>query len=221
MFKTSIIALLLLAFPAAGALAQELTPFAQTLESEGFEEIDQEFGVKAYKDPDSDVIRIAAQGRFAAKPKDVFRAVLDYENQVGKIKRVSETRILEKGPGWMLVYQRLNLPIISDRDYTLYVTWGAEGDILWVNFRSSYMGPEERDGIVRVIEHYGSWQMKPVANGRYTLARFQVRIDLAGSLPKWLARSGAGDELPELFQNVRRMLVGQNQDGGECYSKAC
>lgn len=221
MFKKPIIALLLLAFPVAGAHAQELTPFSQTLESEGFEEVDQEFGVKAYQDPESDVIRIAAQGRFAATPKEVFKAVLDYESQVGVIKRVSETRILEKGPGWMLVYQRLNLPIISDRDYTLYVTWGAEGDVLWVNFRSSYMGPEKRDGIVRVIEHYGSWQMKPVGNGQYTLARFQVRIDLAGSLPKWLARSGAGDELPELYQNVRRMLVRQNQDGGICYLKPC
>jgi hypothetical protein len=221
MFKTPIIALLLLAFPVAGAHAQELTPFSQTLESEGFEEIDEEYGVKAYKDPDSDVIRIAAQGRLAAAPEDVFKAVLDYEHQVGVIKRVSETKILERGPGWMLVYQRLNLPIISDRDYTLYVTWGAEGDVLWVNFRSSYLGPEERDGIVRVIEHYGSWQMKPIADGRYTLARFQVRIDLAGSLPKWLARSGAGDELPELFQNVRRMLVRQSKDGGICYSKPC
>jgi hypothetical protein len=221
MFKTSIIALLLLAFPAAGVLAQELTPFGKTLESEGFEEIDEEYGVKAYKDPDSDVIRIAAQGKLAATPKEVFKAVLDYENQVGKIKRVSETKILEKGPGWMLVYQRLNLPIISDRDYTLYVTWGAEGDVLWVSFRSSYLGPEDRDGIVRVIEHYGSWQMKPIADGRYTLARFQVRIDLAGSLPKWLARSGAGDELPELYQNVRRMLVRQSRDGGQCYSKPC
>ena len=221
MFKNPIIALLLLAFPAAGAFAQELTPFSQNLESEGFLEIDREFGVKVYKDPESDVIRIAAEGRLAATPKQVFKAVLDYEGQVGVIKRVSETRILEKGPGWMLVYQRLNLPIISDRDYTLYVTWGAEGDNLWVNFRSSYMGPEKRDGIVRVIEHYGSWQMKPVNNGRFTLARFQVRIDLAGSLPKWLARSGAGDELPELFQNIRRMLVRQNQDGGICYSKAC
>jgi hypothetical protein len=221
MLKNAMIAMMFLAFPVAGAHAQELTPFGHTLQSEGFEEIDQEFGVKAYKDPNSDVIRIAAEGRLAASPKEVLEAVMDYEGQVGVVKRVSETRILDKGPGWMLVYQRLNLPIISDRDYTLYVTWGAEGEVLWVNFRSSYLGPEKRDGIVRVIEHHGSWQLKPIVEGRFTLARFQVRIDLAGSLPKWLARSGAGDELPELFQNIRRMLVRQNQDGGTCYSKVC
>jgi hypothetical protein len=221
MFKTSIIALLLLAFPAAGAHAQELTPFSQSLSSEGFEEIDREYGVTAYKDPDSDIIRIAAEGRLAATPKEALKAVLDYEAQVGVIKRVSETKVLETGPGWLLVYQRLNLPIVSDRDYTLYVTWGAEGEVLWVNFRSSYLGPEKRKGIVRVIEHYGSWQFKPVQNGQATLARFQVRIDVAGSIPKWLARSGAGDELPELYQNIRRMLVRLNRDGGICYSKPC
>jgi hypothetical protein len=198
MFKTSIIALLLLAFPAAGAHAQELTPFSQSLSSEGFEEIDREYGVTAYKDPDSDIIRIAAEGRLAATPKEALKAVLDYEAQVGVIKRVSETKV-----------------------YTLYVTWGAEGEVLWVNFRSSYLGPEKRKGIVRVIEHYGSWQFKPVQNGQATLARFQVRIDVAGSIPKWLARSGAGDELPELYQNIRRMLVRLNRDGGICYSKPC
>ena len=46
---------------------------------------------------------------------------------------------------------------------------------------------------------------RPLDGGRATLARFMVRIDLAGWLPKWMARSGSGKEVPELFKQVRTL----------------
>jgi hypothetical protein len=46
----------------------------------------------------------------------------------------------------------------------------------------------------------------PIEGGRATWARFQVRIDLAGWVPTWMARSSAAKELPEMFMQVCRML---------------
>lgn len=212
-FIVLISALTFLASSGSGA-ETELTPLDISLQKEGFERIAYKFGVKAYKHKQSEIIRIAAEGRLAAPPERVLEVLLDYEGQVGKIDRVSESRILDRGPSWYLVYQRLNLPIIDDRDYVMYVDWGADGDNLWITYRAgSHRGPAERDGIVRVTHHRGSWQLKPVNDGSATLARFQTTIDLAGWLPRWLARSKAGDELPGLFQNLRRMLS-QKISGG-------
>ncbi|MDJ0763875.1 MAG: hypothetical protein QNJ97_12920 [Myxococcota bacterium] len=211
----------MLVFTGVDASARELTPFEKSLESQGFELIDEDFGVKVYKDPSAEVIRVAAEGRFNHPPEQVLRAVLDYEGQVGVVKRVSESRILKRGSRSLFVYQHLNLPIISDRDYTLHVTWDKSSKNKWVSFRTARTGPGKRRGIVRVLLHQGSWQLKPIAGGKKTLARFQTKIDLGGLLPKWLARAGAGNELPELYANIRKLLFNYRRAGGPCLSKAC
>jgi hypothetical protein len=205
-----------------GAAETELTPLGTSLASEGFEAIATKHGVTAYKHKHSEIIRIAAEGRFAATPEEVLRVLLDYEGQVGNIDRVSASKILDQGPSWILVYQHLNLPVISDRDYVMYVDWGADGDNLWISYRAgSHRGPPERDGVVRVTHHMGSWQLKPILGGQATFARYQVTIDLAGWLPRWLARSQAGKEIPALFQNMRRMITRSKAGGGPCLASSC
>lgn len=201
----SFVALVAVAGPAAAA-AGERTPFDQPLESQGFELINETRGVKVYKHRTSKVIRIAAEGVLPAPPAEVRDVVLDYRGQEGKVDRVSESRILRRESSSLVVYQRLNLPVISDRDYTLVVRWGQRDGYAWVTYDAAgWLGPPPRDGIVRVADHSGSWQLKPAENGRSTFVRFQARIDLAGSLPRWMARSGAGKEVPNVFANLCRL----------------
>jgi len=188
----------------------ERTPLSVPLPSAGFERIRVAGGVTVYKDPHSDIIRLAAESRFPAPPERVLQALLDYRRQVGTIARLSEARVLVRGRGWLEVYQRLNLPVISDRDFTLLVRWGEEpqSGLTWVAYHaeSARAGPRERSGVVRVTHHAGSWQLVPVEGGRATFVRFQVSIDLGGWLPKWMARSGAGREVPELFAALGRLV---------------
>jgi hypothetical protein len=206
-------ALLVVASP---ALAAELTPLDVSLESKGFQLIGQAHGVKQYKHRTAKNVRIAAEGVIPAPLADVREMVLDYRRQEGKVDRVGSSRVLRQGPGWLLVYQRLKLPVVSDRDFTLRVTWGAAPDHQWVIFdAANSLGPPPVRGVVRVAEHSGSWQLKPVEGGRSTWARFQTRIDLGGSLPHWLARSGAGKELPTLFGNICRLVDARKR------SRAC
>jgi len=194
---------LLLASPAT---ATERTPLEQSLEKEGYDFVRETRGVKVYKHRSSKTIRVAAEGVFPAPLADVREVVTDYPAQQGKVDRVSESRVLKSGAGWLVVYQRLNLPVISDRDFTLMVRWGHEAAYQWVTFdAASWLGPPPRDGIVRVSEHSGSWQLKPVDGGRATFVRFQSRIDFAGSVPRWMVRGGAAKELPNLFANLCRL----------------
>jgi hypothetical protein len=190
--------------PSFGA---EATPFSMSFPSAGFERIAQERGVTVFKDKHADVIRIAAEGVLRAPLSDVERALLDYNHQVGVIARLSESRILRRGPNRFTVYQRLNLPIISDRDYVLEVAVGQTRDVRWISFRAvNDPTVPSRSGVVRVSRHVGSWQLKPAEGGRATLARFQTDIDLGGWLPMWMAKSSAGKELPQVFSSVCHML---------------
>jgi hypothetical protein len=193
---------------AAGpAWAAELTPLGVSLESQGFALVGQSHGVKQYKHRTAKIVRIAAEGVIPAPLAEVREMVLDYKRQEGKVDRVSHSQVLRQGSGWLLVYQRLKLPVIADRDFTLRVTWGGAPESQWVVFdAANAQGPAPRRGVVRVSEHSGSWQLKAIDGGRATWARFQTRIDLGGSLPQWLARSGAGKELPTLFSNICRLV---------------
>ena len=107
-----------------GVAHAEKTPMSVALERKGFEQIAHRKGVKVYKHKYDSNIRLGADASINAPVSEVFKAVMNYEGQVGKIARLSESRVLQRGKGWLTVYQRLNLPVISDRDFTLKVRWG-------------------------------------------------------------------------------------------------
>lgn len=192
-------------------------PIPVKLTRDGMELIAVERGVTVYKNEKSDIIWVGAEGRIPAPPEVVQRALLAYENQVGRIGRLSEVKVLARDEHQLLVYQRLNLPIISDRDFVLKVRHGQQGVKRWISYWAvSNQGPAPRDGIVRVSHHRGGWELLPMSGGKETLLRLEVRIDLAGSVPKWMAKSSAGEELPELFSSVCRLSVPNSKGSASC-----
>jgi hypothetical protein len=152
------------------------------------------------------MIRIGAQGRLPAPPAQVLDTLLDYSRHAAVLERVAECRVLERGQGWLVLYQRLTLPVIDDRDFTLRVTWGKQADRHWIRYRTEPAGPPPVDGVVRVTRNYGGWDLLPADGGRATLARYQSNMDMAGSLPVWMSQSGAADELPTLFRSMCSLL---------------
>jgi hypothetical protein len=200
-----LVALAPLAWPVRAAA--ESTPLSTTMSDAGFERIAIERGVVVYRDKRDRLIRIAADGRFEAPPAQVLRALLDYQRQVGILARLTEAHILARAPAQLVVYERVNMPVISDRDWVLSVRYGRRGQGYWLAFNAlpERAAPASRKA-VRVVFNEGSWQLEPIDGGRATRARFQVRIDLAGMVPRWLARASAGKELPEMFASVCRML---------------
>src|SRR5512138_3158385 len=71
-------------------------PFSVPFERAGMERIARERGVTVFKDPEARVIRLGAEGRIPGSPEQVFRALLDYERQVGKLERLAESRVLDR-----------------------------------------------------------------------------------------------------------------------------
>lgn len=65
-------------------------------------------------------------------------------------------------------------------------------------------GPPPRGDAVRVTDHQGGWQLVTADGGRTTQAQYQMRIDLGGSLPSFLARSQGDKDVPDLFAALRQ-----------------
>jgi hypothetical protein len=209
---------LLVPLPGAGpsiAWAEKPPPKIE-LPRRGFELIKQDRGVAVYQNENANMIWIGAVGVIPAAPDKVYDALLDYDRQVGRIGRVSEIKVLQRESDGLYVYQRLNLPVISDRDFTLRVAHGLDGARRWITYWAvTDRGPKPRDGIVRVTRHRGVWELLPLPGGKTTLARYELRIDLGGDVPLWMAKSGAGDEIPELYSNVCKLSLAQAEE------KAC
>jgi hypothetical protein len=193
--------------PGTNARADAPAP-ASALPSEGFAPIAEEHGVKVYRREKRNGIELAAEGRIGAPPDRVRKVLLDYPSHQRWQKHLKENKILGRGDNFLDVYQRLDLPMIDDRDFSLHVTWGDEGPVAWMRFTTmSGIGPPPVKGVVRVTQHEGGWRLEPIEGGAATHAVYRFYLDLAGSFPSWMAKGGAAKDLPELFANITKQLA--------------
>lgn len=194
------------------ALVFFLTPagaatLAERLRARGYDLVVEDGGVSVFRDANASTIRLVAQGRLEAPPERVRAALLDYERHVGVVSRVSESRILERRTTGLLVYQRLSLPVVSDRDMTLRVTWGGDQRDGWIAYEAvADGGPAVPDGVVRLDHYRGRWRLKAADGGRATIARLTIDMDMGGSLPPRLAAANAGKDIPALFDAIATLL---------------
>lgn len=177
------------------------------LATEGFRLIEEEHGVKVFRRDERPGVELAAVGDLDAPPAQVRRALLDYPTHQRWQEHLAQNRILDRGDDHLLVYQRLALPLIDDRDFTLLVTWGEEGDVLWMRFASApERGPAEVPDVVRVRDHAGGWRLEPLDGGRRTHAVYRFHLDLAGSVPMWLGKGRAAEDVIRFFQSLGAQL---------------
>jgi hypothetical protein len=174
-------------------------------------------GVEVYRQMASPVIDLMAEGDIDAPPSAVRDVLIDYANAHKTSDHVAESRVLASGNRQLLVYQRLALPIIADRDFTLRALWGERGETLWVRFAiDNSRGPSEREGIVRLSTLNGGWDLTPIRGGSATHAVYHVQIDLAGSIPRWMVSGGAAKDLPKLFDGVRQQVRVRSATASAC-----
>jgi hypothetical protein len=200
-------------------LALALIPLVAAAQAPGFKHVGSHAGVEVYRQMRSPVIELVADGEIAAPPSQVRAVVLDYAHAHEVTDHVVESRVLQSGKRDVYVYQRLDLPIVADRDYTQHCWWGEKGPQLSVRcVVDNGHGPAPRPGVVRVPTLDGSWELTPIHDGMATHAVYHVRIDMAGSIPKWMVSGGAAKDLPKLFDGVRKQVQrrGLNAAAAHC-----
>ena len=207
--------LMLLALGVAGAPVGAKTssppasgspPPASAFASEGFTQIADEHGVKVYRREKRPGIELAAEGILPGSPERVRRVLIDYPSHQRWQKHLKENRVLARGDGFLDVYQRLDLPVLDDRDFTLHATWGEDAGVFWMRFAAANArGPAPVKGVVRVTQHEGGWRLEPAPGGA-THAVYRFYLDLAGSFPAWMGKGQAASDVPELFANITKQL---------------
>jgi hypothetical protein len=188
-------------------LAASIVGVAFTVLNAGFVPVGAHDGVQVFQHKKAALIELAAIGEIEAPPAEVQAVLLDYANARRLTERVAESQVLARKPGELFVYQHLKLPVIADRDFTLRVAWNNAATRTVQFTVDNARGPTARHGVVRMSTLEGQWDLEPIREGTATRATYHIRLDFAGSVPRWMVGGGAAKDLPKLYQNVRRLVA--------------
>ncbi len=149
-------------------------------------------------------------GVIDAMPQLVFAVLDDSEGYPSFMPYTSECRVLKREKDSVLAYQRLELPFVSDRDYTLRSRndlWiGPEGTIYRIRWApANDLGPAVRPGVLRVKVCEGGWLLEPHGFGS-TRATYSIFTDSGGALPPFVANNASRVAIRKLFEAVRKQV---------------
>lgn len=165
--------------------------------------------IKVRPRPGTHAKDVWAEGELDASAADVQAALTDVDAYKDWMPYVKESRTLERLPdGSKRTYTRLDLPLVSARDYVSHVvpeaTLAGDGSGVFAqSWRAEPDAIPERKGTVRLRLNEGSWRVEPRGDGKsYAVYRFTV--DPAGSIPGFLANMGQKDGVVDTFRAVEK-----------------
>ena len=149
-------------------------------------------------------------GVIEAPAASVFAVLDDSEAYPSFMPYTSECRVLKRDKDTVLAYQRLELPLVSDRDYTLRSknqTWqGPDGTIYRIRWEpANDQGPAEKAGVLRVNVCEGGWLLEPNGAGG-TKATYSIFTDSGGALPPFVANNGSRIAIRKVFDAIRKQV---------------
>ena len=166
--------------------------------------------VSSRQRPGSDVREVRGLGSFDA-PSWVIKNVVDDVEHYKDFMPYTKTSTQEKGgDGYIISYQRLEVPLADDRDYTIKIfdesTESAAGVVVWKNRWSSAegIGRPPIDGVVRIAVNEGYWQLEDTDGGKRTKATYYVYTNPGGALPAFLVNAANTQAVPDLFKAVAK-----------------
>jgi len=183
-----------------------------TAPEEGWEQesADKDVAIHSRARAGSPLREFRAVGVIDATPGAVFSVLDDSEAYPSFMPYTSETRVLKREKDTVLAYQRLELPIVSDRDYTLrskHQRWiGPDGPIYWIRWEpANNLGPAEKPGVLRVNVCEGGWLLEPTESGD-TRAVYTIYTDSGGAIPPMLANNGSRVAIRKVFEAIRKQV---------------
>lgn len=204
---------LTLALPALVALSLLSAP---TFAAEGkWQEVSRKGDLVIYKRdrPDSDLKEVKAVGVIDA-PHWVVKNVIDDKARYKEFMPYTKaSTVIKKERDTIVTYQRLDTPIISNRDYTIRVKDESrrlpDGRIVYKSSwtPANHLGPKEIDGVVRVKVNEGYWLLEEDGPNK-TRATYYLFTDPGGSLPSFIVNSANTTAIPDLFKAIEGQAKG-------------
>jgi polyketide cyclase/dehydrase/lipid transport protein len=149
-------------------------------------------------------------GIIDAPASAVFAVIDDSEAYPTFMPYTAEVRVLKRDKDSVIAYQRLELPLVSDRDYTLrsrFQKWlGSDGAIYRIRWEpANDLGPPEKAGVLRVNVCEGGWLLEPDGDGG-TRATYSIYTDSGGTIPTFLANNGSRIAIRKVFEAIRKQV---------------
>jgi len=156
--------------------------------------------------PLSDIKEAKATCSIRASSLRVYSVIMDhttYENISEYIQTTEFIPSNEKNVWY--IYQRLDLPIVSDRDYTLRYR-SVENkqqnyyQVLWEIANNK--GPDKQKDVIRITTCSGSLMIQPEARDT-TRITYTLYTDPGGYIPDWLANIANQRSIPRLIRAIK------------------
>jgi hypothetical protein len=196
-------------------LAADVPHWEQSAEVDGIK-------IFARQRPDAEVREMKAVSLLDATPYEIWGAIRDYDNYTKTMPYTVEAKVLSREQGGKLIYfySRLDMPLVSSRDYIIKIV----DESAWkdgVGFlKASWTAANDKDalmplkeGVVRVRINDGYWLLEPWKDGKKTLATYYLYTSPGGSIPSWIANKANGIAVPKVFLAIMKIVAGRQKAG--------
>jgi len=161
--------------------------------------------------PGSDIREVKATCRISAAPLNVYKVAMDPATYEDISEYIETTQIIPSGEKdtWY-IYQRLDLPLINDRDYTLRYMSIEHPEKLTYQIRwqaATNKGPAPIKDVIRVSICDGSITILPENNGTSTTITYALHTDPGGYIPDWLVNIANQRSIPRLLRAIKDRSV--------------
>jgi len=176
---------LLLALPAA-------TTSAQQPSAAGWEQFDEEDGIKVFRreTAGSDIVALRGECTVDAPILRVGSVLIDYTRATEWIESLEEVRVLRHiGDRERVEWSHISTPfVLSDRDFVIRGKLDIDAPAKRVVLQSHSVADAKapRTGYVRGQLIYGKFVLTSIDGGKRTRVLAEVQADPKGSVPKWL-----------------------------------
>jgi hypothetical protein len=164
--------------------------------------------------PGSEVKEVRGIGTVKGEPWMLKNVIDDVGNYKDFMPYTKDSKFLKKEGTAVITYQRLDAPLISNRDYTLRIEDLSrkldDGRIVYKNAwkPASKLGPAPIDGVVRVEVNEGYWQLEEAPadkdGTKRTKITYYVFTNPGGSVPSWIVNAANNTAIPDLFAGVEK-----------------
>ncbi len=159
----------------------------------------------------SPIKEVWAEGVIEAPAREVQEALMDVAALPAYIPYTKEAwKFGGKQPdGGDLVYTRIALPIVGERDYVvrlrLVTSLSPDGTGVFRNAWQSESGRwPRRPGVIRIEQISGSWEITPLGDGHHCWAVYKFAVNPGGRLPTFAINLGNELGVKETYDAVAR-----------------
>lgn len=166
--------------------------------------------VSARSKDGSEVKEVRGLGVIDAPPWVVKNVIDDVARYKEFMPYTVESLILSTHDGYVVSYQRLDTPVVDDRDYTIKIydesREDADGRVIWKNrwSEANKLGPPVKAGVARVGVNEGYWILEDKDGGARTKVTYYVYTSPGGSIPTFLVNMANTQAVPELYRAVSK-----------------